>query len=671
MLVLGLSGHFSGEDADLAPNMEGAFFHDAFHDAAACLIRDGELLAAVEEERFNRIKKTTKFPINAARACLDTAGVSPSEITAVGHFFAEGLLDESLKLIYSRNPQLPVRSSRELVMDHLRESLGMDLPAERLLFTEHHVAHGLSSFIRSGMRDALVVVMDGRGEKHSTTIFEGRDGRLESLATYGLGKSLGGLYLANTRLLGYALGDEYKVMGLAPYGNPDTYREMFDSLYELKNDGDYTLRKFAPDGFSPRRQGEAFTQAHMDFAAALQEALEKIAMHVLCHWVDQTGLKNLCFVGGVAHNSTLNGRILESGKFGEVFIHPVSHDAGAAEGAALAAGLQLGASYSRRPRMRSASLGPALGATAEIEKELASWSDLVEFDRPTDIVDAAAQLLADGAVLGWAQGRSEYGPRALGNRSIVADARPGDNKRRINAMIKKREAYRPFAPVVTPEAADRYFDLPETQANYDFMSFVVKVREDRKAELGAVTHVDGSARVQIVDPVSNERFHELVCRFGELTGTPVLLNTSFNNNAEPIVQTTQDAITCFLTTELDFLVIDEFLVRRRTSRRRTSPRRASDSLALDNLAPGFRPVTRLVQRIRQTAAGRREVCCEISLDYAKGPTREISSDLFDLLKPADGVRSLGSLAGSGGISEDVRHELFSLWQQRFLTLRPA
>jgi predicted NodU family carbamoyl transferase len=661
MLVLGLSGHFSGEDADLAPNMESAFFDDAFHDAAACLVRNGELLAAVEEERFNRIKKTTKFPINAVRACLDAAGATPTTVAGVGYFFAEDMLDRSLDAIYASNPQIHCRSSREIVMSYLTEAAGLEIPEDRVLFIDHHVAHAMSSYVRSGMSEALIVVMDGRGEKHSTTIFRGKDGHLESLATYGLGKSLGGLYLANTRLLGYSLGDEYKVMGLAPYGNPKTYRSLFDSLYELTDDGDFTLRRFNAVGFPPRRKGDEFTQAHMDFAAALQEALETIAMHVLCHWADRTGLTNLCFVGGVAHNSTLNGRILTSGKFREVFIHPVSHDAGAAEGAALAAALRLGASPFGQPRMLSASVGPALGTTAEIEKELAAWSDFVECVRPDDVVGTAARLLADGAVLGWAQGRSEYGPRALGNRSILADARPGSNKQRINAMVKKREAYRPFAPVVTAEAADVYFDLPATQANYEFMSYVVDVRKERRAELGAVTHVDGSARIQIVNPSSNKLFHDLVDRFGQLTGTPVLLNTSFNNNAEPIVQTTQDALACFLTTDLDFLVIDDFVVRRRVDA----------LLSLDVLAPRLRPVTRLVQRVSHTAAGSRKVHCEIYLDHARGPSMEISSRAYELLKAADGERSLRAIAGSNAIRRELLHELYELWQKRIITFRPA
>jgi predicted NodU family carbamoyl transferase len=659
MLVLGLSGAFGDEDVDLAPYMGNGFFHDA----AACLIRDGELLAAVEEERFNRIKKTAKFPVNAIRACLATAGVAPAEIDAVGHFVTEEWFDELFKVVYVMNPEVPIRSSRELINGFLGGRLDFGLADDRLVYAEHHVAHAMSSFIRSGFKEALVVVMDGRGEKHSTTIFHGKNGTLESLATYGVAKSLGLFYETSIQLLGYGQGDEYKVMGLAPYGNPETYREKFRNMYELQADGDFMLRRGVAGDFMPRRKGEGFTQTHKDFAAALQEALETIAMHVVRHWARQTGLANLCFVGGVAHNSTLNGLILRSRQFQEVFIHPVSHDAGAAEGAALTAALQLGAAPVSQPRMRSASVGPRLGTTAEIEKEIASWGDLLEYERLASTVDTVAQLLADGAVLGWAQGRSEYGPRALGNRSILADARPADNKQRINSMVKKREAYRPFAPVVTAEAAQAYFELPETRANYDFMSFVVNVRQDKKAELGAVTHVDGSARLQIIDSLSNPKFHQLVSRFGELTGTPVLLNTSFNNNAEPIVQTVQDALTCFLTTELDYLVIEDFLIRRRPG----------GSLALDGLAPRLRPVTRLVRRVRLTpAAGRSGFVNEIYLDHPGRPHAEITPAAYALLELADGVRPLRSLAeDAGGLNDELRRELHALWQQRFFVLRPA
>lgn len=658
MLVLGLSGNLLPVDSDLVA------FGD-IHDSAACLISNGVPLAAVEEERFNRIKQTGKFPINSIQACLDIAGLSPSQIDAVGFNYQEDDVDHLLTGLYVRNNQ-PMRSARQLMMDRLNGHFGVDLPDDRIVYAEHHVAHAASCFARSGMEDALVVVMDGAGENHSTTVFRGARGRLESLATYNIGKSLGFFYLGAISLLAYGLGDEYKVMGLAPYGNPERYRDVFDGLYNLTDQGDYTLRRplreFLRHGFTPRLKGQEFTQEHMDFAAGLQHTIETIAMHIITYWAQSSGLTNLCFVGGVAHNSSLNGLILRSGLFREVFIHPASHDAGTAEGAALAVAHQLDDLPLRQSRLRSASLGPDLGTAAEIEKELACWDEFIEYERPADIVEPAAELLADGAVLGWVHGRSEYGPRALGNRSILADARPSDNKQKINSMVKKRESYRPFAPVVTQEAAATYFDLPATRANYDFMSFVVNVREDRRAELGAVTHVDGSARLQVIDPASNQRFYDLVRRYGELTGVPVLLNTSFNNNAEPIVQTVHDALTCFLTTELDVLVIEDFLIRRRQGH----------SLAFGSLIPRFRPVTRLVKRSSMTPAGPQEVVYEIYLDYGKGPHAEISAASFALLEAADGERCLDSLAqAAGGLSTEVRVELYDLWQQRFFELRPA
>jgi predicted NodU family carbamoyl transferase len=673
MLVLGLSGHFAPEDAELSSDMGSGFFHDA----AACLIRDGELVAAVEEERFNRIKKTTKFPINAIRACLDTAGVAPSQVDAVGHYFAEYAVDLALGHMYMKHPRLPLRTSREFISGYLTGELGIKVPSERLMYSEHHVCHALSSYLSSGLKEALVVVMDAQGEGHSTTIFRGRNGRLERVAAYGLNKSLGTFYENSIRLLGYWLGDEYKVMGLAPYGNPSTYRNLFSSMYTLRDRGDFDLHAdlnlFLLDGFRPRREGQDFTEQHRDFAAGLQHALEEIAMHVMCYWAEHTGLANLCFVGGVAHNSSLNGLLLRSGRFREIFIHPVSHDAGAAEGAALAVIGKLGPSPSpspsqpgagplTRPRLRSASVGPGLGTAGEIEKQLAAWGELIEYSLPADIVAESARLLADGSVLGWAQGRSEYGPRALGNRSILADSRPAENKERINSMVKKREGYRPFAPVVTREAVAEYFDLPaRTRANYEFMSFVVNVRERRRAELGAVTHIDGSARLQVIDRDTNPRYHRLVRTFGELTGTPVLLNTSFNNNAEPIVQTVRDAVTCFLTTGLDFLVIEDFLIRRRPGR----------ELAFGHLIPEFRPVTRLVRRARTTLAGQREVVYEICLDHPHGASVEISAHAFAVLDAVDGMRSLASLAAPvGGLGADIKRELYRLWQGRFFLLRP-
>ncbi|MGH3915546.1 MAG: carbamoyltransferase family protein [Pseudonocardiaceae bacterium] len=669
MLVLGLNGNFSAADTDLVYRMREVFLHDA----SACLIKDGVLVAAVEEERLNRIKKTTKFPINAVRACLESANVAPADVDAVGYYFPEDHMDMVLNQLYTENNGAPTRYTRQLIRHWLKAEFGWDLPDDKLFYTPHHLAHALSTFRRSGMAEALVVVMDGMGEESSGTVYRGENGRLQSLASHSILNSLGMLYMCATQQLGYKFGDEYKVMGLAPYGDPGTYREIFESLYTLQEKGNYEIAPcnlglntlgpaFFTHGITPRRRGEEFTQLHMDFAAGVQETLEKIVMHVLEYWAENTGLRRLCFGGGVAHNCSLNGVILRSGLFDEVFVHPASHDSGAGEGAALAAEYQIGIIRPPLPKLRSASLGPDLGATHEIEETLNSWGRLIDLERSVDIVDKAATLLADGAVLGWAQGRSEFGPRALGNRSIIADARPKENQTRINAMVKKRESFRPFAPVVTPEAASTYFEIPEAEANYDFMSFVLRVREERRAELGAVTHVDGTARLQIIDPTTNERFHRLVSRFGELTGTPVLLNTSFNNNAEPIVQSVEDALTCFLTTDLDYLVIEDFLIRQR-------PAQPSD---FADFVLQFRPMTRLTQSLKITPAGERVVTREIYFDYSTGSRAEVSPELFTVLERVDGKSSLGSLAQTdGGLNENMITELYDLWQERYFTLTPA
>ncbi|MGW0890102.1 carbamoyltransferase family protein [Saccharopolyspora sp. NPDC002578] len=664
MLVLGLSGNFSGAYSDLVPGMQEYFFHDA----TACLVRDGELVAAVEEERLNRIKKTTKFPINAIRACLARANVTPDEIDAVGYYFPENTIDLTLNHLYAQHRDVPARYSRELITEHLKTELGWDLPADGLHYAPHHLAHALSSFARSGMADALVVVLDAAGDAGSGSIYRGDGGRLELLGSYSIPRSLGRFYLNVTQLLGYGFGDEYKVMGLAPYGDPARFRDLFDELCVVRPDGDYEiggdnagLDSVGPAlfarGLVPRRRGEAFTQEHKDIAAAAQEALERISLHVLGHWARATGSRRLCFGGGVAHNCTLNGAILRSGLFDEVFVHPASHDAGAADGAALAVEHRGGGAIGSLPPLRDAGLGPAIGGTEDIASRLADWGSVIEFEHRADIVETTARLLAGSAVIGWVQGAAEFGPRALGNRSIIADARPKVNQTRINAMVKKRESFRPFAPAVTPAAARDYFDLPATTAHYGFMSYVVHVLPDRRAQLGAVTHVDGTARVQITDPVAQPRFHRLVEEFGEITGTPVLLNTSFNNHAEPIVTTVDDAVACFLTTELDHLVIGDHLVRRHPDWHAN----------LDRLTVRLRPTTHLTRTTTAAPGGGTTTAHRIHQDHATGSATEISADLHRVLRGADGARALTEL----GIAPHQHDELHGLWQQRFIDLVPA
>jgi carbamoyltransferase len=354
------------------------------------------------------------------------------------------------------------------------------------------------------------------------------------------------------------------VMGLAPYGKAAAVRTIFGKLYGLRPDGQYwlepnptpILREFG----LPRKPDEEISQLHQDVAAGLQEALEAVMLHVLSHYRAKTGRARLCLAGGVAHNCSANGRIAESGLFEELFVQPAAHDAGCALGAALAC--SIAGDVARSGRLRHVYWGTPLQGANEIAAELEPWRPLVKFARVDNVVDRAAALMASGAILGWVQGRSEFGPRALGNRSILADPRPASHKDLINAMVKKREGFRPFAPAVIEERVADFFDIPPVRFDAGFMNVVVRVKPEHRRTLGAVTHVDGSARLQVVSRSVNERFWSLLEAFGRITGVPILLNTSFNNNAEPIVDSVLDAITCFATTGLDYLVIGDHVVSR-------------------------------------------------------------------------------------------------------------
>jgi predicted NodU family carbamoyl transferase len=664
MLILGVNGNFSAGDEEFARVEEYSF-----HDSSASLVRDGVLVAAVEEERLNRVKQTTKFPAHAVRACLRKANVTPGEIDAVGFYVTEDFADSTLNELYMRNPRVPARYSRELIKERFVLDLGWPLSDDKLKFFNHHYCHALSTYTHSGFDDALVVIADGRGDWESTSVYKAVGGKLEVLAQVPAMFSLGLLYSLATWRLGYGVGDEYKVMGLAPYGDPSVLRAQFESLYGLLPEGQFYFNfrpagyhfmqdHFADPAMALRRKGEDFTQDHKNFAASLQETLEKMLTHVLTHWVQETGLRKLAFGGGVAHNCSFNGNLLRSGLFDEVFIHPASHDAGAGEGAALAAQEQLTGALPTPIRLRRADLGPDVGSPAEIEAALKAWSGLVEFEAHDDVSRWTAERLAEGAVLGWVQGSSEFGPRSLGHRSILADPRPKENQTRINAIVKKRESYRPFAPSVTAAAAATYFEIPESAGNFDFMSFALKVRPERRAELGAVTHVDGTARVQVVEPAANPRFHALIEEFGRATGTPVVLNTSFNNNAEPIVQTVDDAVTTFLTTDLDYLVIGDYVVRPGLDR----------EAALSELVFRFRPVTRLRTTTR-TRDDRPETVHQVYLDYPGGPELTVRPDTYDLVRRLDGTTRIGELAGP--LAPEVAAELHELWNLRYFTVSPA
>jgi carbamoyltransferase len=672
MLILGVNGGDKAEqDHDTEPL--------SYHDAAAVLLRDGVIVAAVEEERLDRIKHTNCFPARAIQYCLDIAGVDLRALDAIAVASARLELERRSALTLIRNPREPGPvGAAAAIGQRFERHFGVDV-RQQLQFVHHHHAHCWSAYALSGFDEALVLSLDGLGDDSAGMLFDGRDRSLRLRRTYSIADSLGWLYRTVISFIGFGDFDEYKAMGLAPYGDRERYKPLLQACYALAPDGRYSLQSiekwlsaFRAAGMEQhlRRRDDAFTQVHMDLAAALQAALEEIVLHVLAHEAKTSGHRHLCLAGGVAHNCTLNGKILQSGLFERVFVQPAAHDAGTALGAALAV------AFEREPAACVRTLphvftGPGLGEPREIREALGRWRELVTFDRPDDLASGVATLLADGAVIGWVQGQSEFGPRALGHRSILADPRPAANKARINAMIKKREGFRPFAPAVAEERAREFFEIPACDADLSFMTYALSVRPEWRETLGAVTHVDGSARIQVVRQSTNATFWALLQAFGAKTGVPILLNTSFNNNAEPIVQSIDDAIACFLTAGLDCLVVGDYVVTRREG--------TGAPLGIAKLAPAIVPWACL--EARRTRNGSHGIAPAFAIARIKGylPGREtaISAALHGLLCDADGQLTLEELVEArthgpeaASMLASMTSELLPLWSKRVITLTP-
>jgi carbamoyltransferase len=451
-------------------------------------------------------------------------------------------------------------------------------------------------------------------------------------------------------------------MGLASHGDPKVFRSLFRRLYSLLPNGEYKLHPNPPFALlpeiKPRYRGEPLEQKHMDVAAATQELLEVVAFHVLEHFRKTTGMTNLCLAGGVAQNSTLNGKIAASRLFSGIFVQPASYDAGCALGAAIAA-LSTHKSAQLITRMPLPFLGTAVSSDSGARDELEAWTPLLSIQRSSNIAEDAADLLAKGHVIGWAQGRAEFGPRALGNRSILADPRPAENKHRINAIIKKREDFRPFAPAVVAEYAQEYFELPQCNVDLSHMTYVLKVRPEMRSALGAVTHVDGTARVQTVTREGNERFWQLLLAFGERIGMPILLNTSFNSNVEPIVDSIDDAVVCFLTTDLDRLVVDNFIVSKMPLSYETCR----------TLAPSL-PQYALLNASTKFVGSEPHRRFEIA-NSCDRPSVPISNRMYRLLEASDGRRDLQTIVDSLALSgDDIWEDLLGLWSKRQIVLGP-
>jgi len=578
-----------------------------FHDSAAALVQDGRVVAAAQEERFSRVKHDYRFPCHAIAYCLAECGIKGEELDLVAFYDKPLLKFERILDSYLAYAPRGVRSFTKAVPIWLKQKLWMDgfIRAElgyrgKIIYPEHHLSHAASAFFPSPFAQAAILTIDGVGEWATTTYGVGRDHSITLLGELRFPHSLGLLYSAFTYYLGFRVNSgEHKVMGLAPYGEPRYVEAILDHLVDLKADGSFKLnmryfdfavglvmtnRRFARLFGGPPRQPEGpLSQRHMDLARSIQWVTEEVMLRMARHVHQQTGQTNLCLAGGCALNCVANGRLLREGPFSRLWIQPAAGDAGGALGAALA-GWHMYLGKERRSegvsdRQQGSYLGPAF-SNEEIERYLNSVGAAFRKVQREKLGDWVADLLERQQVVGWFQGRMEFGPRALGNRSILADARSPVMQEIVNRKIKFRESFRPLAPSVLAEYAGQYFDI---DCPSPYMLLVAPVSAEKRLPLKgadllldglerrkvvrstipAVTHVDYSSRLHTVERARNALFYEVIEAFRKRTGCPVIVNTSFNVRGEPIVCTPEDAYLCFMSTDMDYLVMGEFVLDKR------------------------------------------------------------------------------------------------------------
>ncbi|RKY51682.1 MAG: hypothetical protein DRP86_00485 [Candidatus Neomarinimicrobiota bacterium] len=572
-----------------------------YHDSAAAIIRGDTILAAAQEERFTRIKHDSSFPEHAIRYCLNEAGVSPSDLKAVAFYDKpflkfERILDTYLHYaprgLFSFTKAIPVWIKQKIWIKSLIHDQLPGFKGE-LLFTRHHQAHAASAFFPSPFDKAAIVTVDGVGEWTTTSIGEGYGHSIRMMQEIHFPHSLGLLYSAFTYYCGFKVNSgEYKLMGLAPYGRPVYTSIIKEHLIDIRPDGSFGMnmsyfnyvsgltmvnRRFEKlFGFPRRKPEEPVTQPYMDLARSVQEITNEVMIKIARYAKTLTGLDTLCMAGGVALNCVANSRILKSGLFSDIWIQPAAGDAGGALGAALSTYYE----YYNNPRsvadpdlQQGSLLGPVYNHE-EIEIFLKSHNIRYKTYDKKSLVDITAEYLNQQKVVGWFQGRMEFGPRALGNRSILADPRSPKMQKQLNLKIKFRESFRPFAPSVLEEFSKNYFDL-NTKSPYMLLTADVlenqrlKIHEEKegleklhmkRSNIPAVTHVDYSARLQTVNRKTNSLFYSLISSFYRLTGCPLLVNTSFNVRGEPIVNSPKDAFSCFMNTEMDILVMEDCII---------------------------------------------------------------------------------------------------------------
>ena len=550
-----------------------------YHDAAACLLRDGEVVAAASEERFTRKKHDADFPMNAVRYCLEAGGIETADLDHVGFYDKPFIKFERIIETYLAVAPRGIQSWVMAIPLWLKEKIFMRKTIEKkldgyegdILFSEHHESHAASAFYCSPFEEAAILTLDGVGEWATAAKGFGRGEEITLTHEIHFPHSLGLLYTAFTYYLGFKVNSgEYKVMGLAPYGKPEYFDLIMDRLIDVKADGSFKLnmdyfaythkltminKKFNDLFGAPPRTPETWlNEREFDIAASIQKVTEEVVLRLCRSLHAETGLDNLCLAGGVALNCVANGKIIKQTPFKDIYVQPAAGDAGGALGVAqLIWHRYLG--RERKHPLPDAYLGPEY-SNEEIKAFLAEKGVPYRELDPETLVSDVARLIDEKNVIGWFQGRMEFGPRALGGRSILADARDPEMRNIVNRRIKFREGFRPFAPTVTLEGCPEWFELDQPSP---YMLLVADVREGKRV-IPSVTHVDNSARIQTVSEAENPLYHRLLKAFEARTGVPVIINTSFNVRGEPIVRTPADAYLCFMRTDMDYLAMGDFLL---------------------------------------------------------------------------------------------------------------
>lgn len=654
MLILGL---VSGYDQIPEIDLEEA------HDSSAVLLRDGEVIAALEEERSSRIKHNGRTAITSGMFCLKQHKLKFSDIDRIVLHCREYEANQHTidQYIFQR---IDAKSARERACSIFREMTGELVPKEKIYFVEHHMCHAANAFYMSGFDKSLILTIDGPSpEGHAGYVISAEGDSWEVLDRILNEDSLGSFYTRTSMFLGCNKHEEHKVMGLAPYGDPGKYRPIMKKIYTLLPNGKYKINHgyfgLLYDYIEVRRKGEKITQDHKDLAAALQEALEAIVMHILEHYQKLTGHRRLCLGGEAALNCSMNGKILYSGLFDEMFVQPAAHDAGNALGAAIYAAKKEKETVTVMPHLF---YGTEIGDAESVGRLLSKWDRLISCRKEEDIIEKTAGLLADGYVIGWVQGRSEFGPRALGHRSILADPRPAESKTMMNAMVKEIEGHLPFAPSILEEYLGEYYEVPQAKANLSFMNYVLQTKEDKKELLGAVTHVDGSARIQTVSKATNEKYWNLINAFREKTGIPILLNKSFHNDVEPLVDTEVDALACFLTTNINYLIIGDYFIEKKQA--------STDDYLY--MIPGLPFEGKVMRTVKTDGKGQRHTQYIVRIDYRDKHIEETKENVYRLLDRCDGKKTVRDLLEECRIEREewteIVNELIRLWSRRVIKL---